>query len=348
MRVENLNLRYKSDTNLAVAIAATLFLTPFAVNNFLQGRWEPGLSAVAVILLLTYSAWSIRSKQRVPWTTSFVLCPSIIAALVVILHKQGTVGAFWCYPAAVAFYFMLSEFQARLFNVILLLVIIPTAWTTIPEHLALRLGATLLAVIVFSGLSIRLINTQQERLEKIAITDALTGLHNRTLLEPTLQRAILLARRGTPSTILALDLDRFKLVNDTFGHQTGDKVLTEFSRILTTRLRKSDQIFRVGGEEFLVLLWDTDVSSALGLAEEVRKTTGSTVMIPGHPVTVSIGVASWEAEEDWSEWLKRADNYLYQAKELGRNRVCSDSAPSTEGGSSPMEMARSLKAEASF
>jgi diguanylate cyclase (GGDEF)-like protein len=115
-----------------------------------------------------------------------------------------------------------------------------------------------------------------------------------------------------------IDLDHFKRVNDTYGHQTGDEVLVAAVHAMGTHMRAEDQLGRLGGEEFLVLLPDTDADAATHMAERVRQEVAAAPTRV--PVTVSIGLATWRGETA-EEFLNRADEALYAAKQTGRNRV---------------------------
>ncbi|GAB4348378.1 MAG: GGDEF domain-containing protein [Gammaproteobacteria bacterium] len=157
--------------------------------------------------------------------------------------------------------------------------------------------------------------------------DPLTGIQNRASLNGELARNIKLARRhGSPFSLLVMDLDHFKSVNDDFGHAFGDKVLRAFTDRSRSCMRDSDQFFRYGGEEFVALLPNTDQKGALQLAERIRKAMASHPVTYGEQstkVTVSIGIASLgENDTDSPETLfERADKALYQAKSEGRNRT---------------------------
>ena len=122
---------------------------------------------------------------------------------------------------------------------------------------------------------------------------------------------------------MLLDIDYFKKVNDTYGHLVGDEVLKKFTSILTQGVRKSDIVARWGGEEFVILLPDTEFSSTVKLAELIRLKVAEGDFSPVDGVTCSIGVARWNESESVDQLLKRVDKKLYQAKELGRNRVVS-------------------------
>lgn len=159
--------------------------------------------------------------------------------------------------------------------------------------------------------------------ESRAATDGLTGLPNRRAFEETLKRmAAQAGRTKTPLAALALDLDHFKTINDTHGHEVGDEVLAATGALLGDIVRASDFAARIGGEEFIVLAPDTARDGAVALAETIRGAVGE-ISVPGVPrVTVSIGVASLPEDASTPTGLLRAaDRLLYAAKERGRDRV---------------------------
>lgn len=159
-------------------------------------------------------------------------------------------------------------------------------------------------------------------LEEQAVTDSLTGLYNRTLLSQTLENAIYQNdRTKTPMALIAIDLDHFKEINDTMGHDAGDTVLRDIATLLVKRIRRSDRTFRMGGEEFVIMLYDTNAEQGLQLAEELRNAIELHQFLPDHPVTASLGVAVLQPGETWNEWMKRSDDNLYRAKSSGRNQV---------------------------
>ncbi len=159
-----------------------------------------------------------------------------------------------------------------------------------------------------------------------AYTDPLTGLYNRTALNDAFQREWKLAQRQRqPLSLLALDIDHFKKINDTYGHAAGDIALIKIAEILRKTVRASDLVFRHGGEEFLVLLNNTGIEGAKLLAERIRKAIAAkdcSDIDPELSITTSIGVASLNhPEETPQQLLKRADDALYRAKRNGRNLV---------------------------
>jgi two-component system, cell cycle response regulator len=168
---------------------------------------------------------------------------------------------------------------------------------------------------------------------EMAITDALTGLHNRRYMESHLSTLVeQAASRGKPLTVLVLDIDYFKSVNDTHGHDAGDEVLREFSQRLKKSIRGIDLACRYGGEEFVVVMPETDMAVATMVAERLRRRIASEPFPISQganavEVTISIGLAARHSVSDnAANILKRADQALYRAKRDGRNRVVADAA----------------------
>ena len=157
--------------------------------------------------------------------------------------------------------------------------------------------------------------------------DVLTQLFNRRFLQSILKREIELSRRKSQNfCVLMLDIDRFKLVNDQFGHDVGDRVLQIVSGILMSHVRASDFVFRYDGEESLIVLAESDPEQALHVANKIRARVEQTaVPLPEEKllqITVSIGVAAFDGHPDYQSLLNRADKAMYEAKTGGRNRCC--------------------------
>ena len=160
------------------------------------------------------------------------------------------------------------------------------------------------------------------RLKLLSVTDALTGLHNRRAFEERLEMEFSLARRKERAlSVVMVDIDFFKKVNDTLGHAAGDDVLCEVAKQLQASVRVSDMAARFGGEEFVVILSETDAESAYGWAERLAESLGQANW-QHHAVTLSMGIAQLREEvEGTLELVERADKALYAAKRGGRNRA---------------------------
>lgn len=160
---------------------------------------------------------------------------------------------------------------------------------------------------------------------QMALKDPLTGVNNRVAMDSTLQREVELANRyGTPLSLIALDVDYFKRINDAYGHATGDCVLKAVASAALSSIRSTDIIFRFGGEEFIILLSNTDKEGAICLAERIRQRIQTAKYICNEAMiaaTASLGVACLDKGENVHSLFSRADQALYHAKAGGRNCV---------------------------
>jgi len=157
-----------------------------------------------------------------------------------------------------------------------------------------------------------------EETRALSLLDPLTGLANRRMMDILFEKYLAGTQRsGTPLSVIMLDIDHFKKYNDTYGHDTGDKLLAQLGKLLLKEIREADLAVRYGGEEFLILLPETDLLKASETAERIRGFIESTL-----PTTVSIGVASYNLKiKKLGKIIKKADEALYMAKKKGRNRV---------------------------
>lgn len=171
--------------------------------------------------------------------------------------------------------------------------------------------------------------------ERLAVTDGLTGVFNRRYLDTTLDEELSRAgRHGRPLTIAMIDIDHFKRFNDAHGHQAGDRLLRDLTKLMGQNVRTEDRIARYGGEEFVIILPETPLGNGVLAAEKLRQVTADRFPIGGgraFPVTISIGLASFPGDgTTGAELIRQADERLYRAKAEGRNRVVPSVAPAID------------------
>ncbi len=175
---------------------------------------------------------------------------------------------------------------------------------------------------VISFVEVTTLALEKNALEKKAYHDALTKIHNRTYFEETFCHAIMHQReKESHLSFMMLDIDKFKLINDTYGHQVGDDILVELAQLVESKTRKTDSFARWGGEEFVMILPQTTLEMALRVAENLREIIASHTFSHNLSITCSFGVASLGEGESQKSVMKRADEALYRAKQAGRNRV---------------------------
>src|SRR5262245_20441142 len=321
-----------------IAVVGIVFLLPFSINDFLRGRYAIGIGVVSVVLLLGINAVALRTKKSPPIPFALLLVP-MAAAMTISLKSQGVIGVFWCYPTVLFFYFVLSGRLANLCSFALLAVATVMAYRYIGVGVTIRFFITLTLTIVIINIILNIISDLQRRLLDQAITDPLTGAFNRRHMESCLGDAIERNRRtNSPASVLLIDVDHFKNINDRFGHEAGDNVLKRIVSLIDKRSRRLDLLFRMGGEEFLLFLSDTRSLDAMKLAEQLRASVARSQLLADWPLSVSIGVSELRPGESLDSWIKHADGALYMAKETGRNRVVSrESVPPQDA--SPTQIA---------
>jgi diguanylate cyclase (GGDEF)-like protein len=192
----------------------------------------------------------------------------------------------------------------------------------LPVLLLSGLVATFAVAILILTATLIVIGGERRALAQDALTDSLTGAFNRRCLDACLATAIeRLQRTGEPASLAMFDIDHFKAINDELGHAAGDELLKALVTLVVGRARKLDVLFRVGGEEFVLLLTNARSSDALHVADELRRLVAAAELVPGRKISISVGVSELRRGEAAAEWMRDADAALYRAKRAGRNRV---------------------------
>lgn len=309
-------------STLGIALVSIFIVTPFTINNFVQGRNTLGLITLMITILCAIDARLCYRGFYHRGINLYGIAPAITIGTAFGLYQLGVSGSYWAYLSVLAFYFILTKNLAWKANIIFMVIILPFAWSILDQSIATRFTAVLFGTSFFAYLSIREIYKQQDLLKQQAVTDNLTGLYNRSLLQSSLENAInQSSRTGNAMTLIMLDLDHFKKINDELGHDVGDSVLKSIGEFLKNHFRASDMVFRIGGEEFLALIFNTDASSGKDVAEKLRREIEQLPLISDRPVTVSVGVSGLKSDMSWEQWMKHCDENLYKAKSRGRNLV---------------------------
>jgi diguanylate cyclase (GGDEF)-like protein len=180
----------------------------------------------------------------------------------------------------------------------------------------------LAAATAATAVRLTVVHARLRALQQQVVTDPLTGAFNRRQLDVALAAAVERRRRtGERASLLLVDVDRFKDVNDAFGHAEGDRVLKGLVALMGRRFRKLDLLFRAGGEEFVLLLPGTRFGDAFAVAEELRALVLDAGLLPDWHLSISVGVAELALDQSVRTWIDEADAALYRAKRAGRNRV---------------------------
>lgn len=237
-------------------------------------------------------------------------------------YINGYVGLYWAYPASIALFFLLPLRQAIVFSVIFVaaMALVSSLKFAVADfwRICFSLGLSCLFAMTFAWL----VGKLQRELTRLATTDPLTGCLNRSQMADVMNHHITLRERyERVSSLVLIDLDYFKSINDKWGHLAGDRVLKEMALRLHARLRDTDRLFRIGGEEFMLVLPETRQKDADRLAHQLLETISARPFLDDLRVTASASVAEVEPGDTWSSWLNRADQALYEAKSAGRDQV---------------------------
>lgn len=320
--------RFRRDFRLSIVVMfgaiAILGITPFALYRFLQGQMVLGvLDLLLVGCIGAGSVQALRSSN--PERASLFLAISYSTGCVAIAHFAGLSGLLWSFPVLVANFMLVRGWRAALVSAITIgaLVMIDTALDT-PAEKAIFV-ATSLVVSLFAFVFASRSELQRAQLKELALHDPLTGASNRRGMQEELEVAIAASERnGEPLALYVFDLDHFKQVNDSLGHDAGDRVLVQVADIVRASTRPGDRFFRLGGEEFGLLVPGAQPASLLPIAEKLRLAVEREVRCGNRPVTISVGATPYCTGEAPSNWQRRADAAMYRAKRTGRNRSVVD------------------------
>ncbi|WP_309044033.1 GGDEF domain-containing protein [Marinobacter sediminicola] len=327
--------RLRTDFRLSIitilGTSALLGITPFAIMRFLQGNHVAGAIDTTIMLTILGGmvyAWITGDTRRSGMLLAVIACSGAVVVAMVV----GEVGLFWLYPCLVTAFFLVSPRAATFLNLSSIGAIVLHGDAFQDDVQKWTFMATALVVSATAFAFAQRTDNQRERLEHLATIDPLTGVKNRRSMDEELDLAAAHAERtGIPYALVMLDIDHFKKVNDEYGHGVGDEVLVDLVMLIQQSTRKSDELFRFGGEEFVLLLPGVDGAGLVAVMNNLQHILRKKMTHPGGPITVSVGVALLRHGESVSDWLERADEALYKAKETGRDRVVfSDAMPGAD------------------
>jgi len=254
--------RLKNDFRLSIitilGASALLGITPFAAMRFLQGNVVAGLIDTSILLGISSAmayAWITGDTRRSGMVLAVIACSGAVAVAAVV----GEVGLFWLYPCLVTAFFLVSPRIATFLNLASIAAMMVQGDLFQSDVQMWSFAATAIVVSATAYAFAQRSDEQRERLEQLATLDPLTGVKNRRSMDEELNLAAAYAERtGLPYALVMLDIDHFKKVNDEYGHGVGDGVLVDLVTLVQQHTRKSDQLFRYGGEEFVLLLPGVD------------------------------------------------------------------------------------------
>lgn len=303
---------------VVIASICVLIITPFTIKNILVGYYLIAFaSSLSSFALCIQMYWYVRYDR--PAMHDALPYMALIIMLLLLIHTVGVYGAVWSYAILMAIVFALSLRQAMVLGTFMIIATVLLTSKHMPEDWLIRYGISLLAIFILSVFFVSQIDKMQTLLKRNAISDPMTGALNRRTMNQHLSQAFFKNEQDrTPAVLAILDLDNFKQVNDKFGHDKGDETIVNLVKLLNVHLREEDRIFRLGGDEILILLNDTQADKAEKLLTLICQKVDKSKDIS---TSTSIGAYTVFNSKNTEDWLKQADKALYAAKQQGRNQL---------------------------
>ncbi len=304
---------------LIFSAAGAIGVLPFMVLRYMQGEWTAAFIDTAIVTALFSLGAYVYKTRRVEAASIAIACICVLG-IISTVWLIGPYQIYWAYPALMAIFYLVRPRLAILLVIITIAALAPRLSGNFDAHTTTTIVITMIVMCAFAfGFSL-ISNRQRKLLVRMATRDPLTGAGNRRHLDSKLKEVVNVHRRtGVTASIVILDLDHFKKVNDIHGHRVGDQILVRVTEIVNLRIRVTDSLYRIGGEEFVVVLEGQDLERAGHLAEQLRTLVQANELVPDQAVTISLGVAELRSTDTENDWMHRADEALYRAKRAGRN-----------------------------
>lgn len=303
-----------------LAALGALALMPFGIADLLEGDIRLGIGMLTLSAALWMGVLLLRRTGYRTWQVVVVFALPTTAFNSFAAARYDIFTTYWAFAIAMAFFLVLPRRWAIAMSALLAAAVAPPVWIVHGAQIGSRFAVCLVLIAAFGAVTVRLVDESQRRLVHQMNTDPLTGVLNRKTLTSRLGEAAPVGAIG-PASILIIDVDHFKAINDGWGHEAGDLVLVGLTDLLRRDLGHDVPIFRLGGEEFLVLVECCGRRDAEAIAARLIDAVAAHRFFDRHTVTVSIGVAESSAGDTVNNWLRRADDALYAAKAAGRNTL---------------------------
>jgi diguanylate cyclase (GGDEF)-like protein len=320
-RVDDLRDKRRRHAYRYILIILSLILVPIVAHNIYIRQMVPAVATLLVLGALIVNILLLSFDREAFLSIPVVLLLNLTLVMLSLFYGQNY-SLFLLFPLLVSLPVLLRPRWAVCMGALTGILVLPVVLNQYDPTTAAAVSISMVLTWIVSAWLVFAMTEQSRRLRGMAITDSLTGAFNRRYLE--LQAVKCLRdwdRYQRPASILLVDVDHFKSVNDKFGHAVGDSALTNLVDLVQQRLRKADIVCRFGGEEFVLLLSETDREQAGRVAEELRGVVESAQTLPNGKMTISVGVSDVTQAMDMDHWFKLADSALYKAKRKGRNRV---------------------------
>ncbi|WP_395344244.1 GGDEF domain-containing protein [Ningiella sp. W23] len=298
-----------------------LAVIPMLVARFRAEHWlMVALDGALIIAFFLISLTIIKGRYMdlSRYVLTFMICMGMIGTTAI---GQSS-NAYWLYPGITAIFFIVHAKLAFTLSFAICVIVFPFVIERFPRIEVFTLYATIVPIVVFVYVFSEQLRQLHQNLRSQATEDFLTQTGNRRAFDYVAHQCIALMQHENMSSVLVLfDMDHFKRLNDTYGHNTGDAVLKDVTAIVHQCLRSSDELYRLGGEEFAIILQDASEDDALGVAGKIKSCIAQSTHSDLPKYTVSFGISRLRSSESVADWMERADKALYMSKQNGRDQI---------------------------
>lgn len=327
---------------VSILLIVILTMSVFSILHFTAGNYLISILNFLPAVIFLGMVFYIRQKVNASYVYWIIaVCFAIVCSVTTSIKRDNTSYMFWAFLVPPVVFSLLGRRKGFILNLVFFIIyiflmsvdmeIFPSGPYRTPVTARFAVAYAVLSFMIFSyeasqQILIKYIQREKDKFEKASRFDALTGLPNRMdVMEKIETERARQFRKGNTFTLVIGDVDNFKTINDTYGHDTGDYVLKKIAEIIKDQVRGIDRPARFGGEEFLIMLVETEINDGLRVAERIRREIESTIFSYGKAnitVTMTFGLSEFIRDTDSAEdCIKRADQALYAGKSQGKNRV---------------------------
>ncbi|WP_284219207.1 GGDEF domain-containing protein [Agaribacter marinus] len=306
---------------MCIVLLMIVALTPMLTIRLLEKNIMMVL-VDAVLLSVAFLSLVFLYKEKYVAYIKGTISLTLAVGMIFSSHYGSDASMYWIFPGTLGIFSMLSPRHALALLVCMSSILLPVLVNRTSLETVLTLYATLAPSIFFVYYFARELQLRFEQLNTEAVEDYLTQAGNRRAFHRDAEHCITdLVKNAKSATLIVFDMDYFKRLNDTFGHGVGDQVLKETTSLMGKRLRRTDKIYRLGGEEFAIIVRNSNLHDGQTLAHDLREyvAVSQSDALPNY--TMSFGVAELKLDESVTSWVDRADKALYASKDAGRDKI---------------------------
>lgn len=308
---------------LSISGASALCIAPFFFIRTFYAEWSIALLDLFAVLstsILFAYVYVTGKTQLARWVLTLICVGTVTGTI----SLKGAEQIVWVYPAVIGIFFLHKPQHSVIIATSMVGLLGVLLFDQLKQILLVQYIFSTVITLLFSYTFADRMLRQRIKLKELSIKDPLTGAGNRRALEEKLLQVTSHMPTGNSAktSLILIDLDEFKKVNDRYGHSVGDTILRDFADLVSQILSKDDYLFRFGGEEFVVISHQRDEDNSAILAEELRDAIDQHRFEHDLHITISLGIAEYNFDETGFEWLGRADKAMYKAKDAGRNLCC--------------------------